>query len=78
MSSLHVPADMPIPELDAIVVQKNKESLIDVEDDMPGKNQDCVLPPQVPIQSLLRCRDASRHVRFMLEEKLGTGQLLVP
>ena len=30
---------MPIPELDAIVVQKNKESLIDVEDDMPGRTR---------------------------------------
>ena len=30
---------MPIPELDAIVVQKNQENLIDVEDDMPGKTR---------------------------------------
>ena len=30
---------MPIPELDAIVVQKNQENWLDVEDDMPGKTR---------------------------------------
>ena len=30
---------MPIPELDAIVVQKNEENLTVVEDDMPGKTR---------------------------------------
>ena len=35
---------MPIPELDAIVVQKNRENWLDVEDDMPGKTRTvCVL-----------------------------------
>ena len=51
MSSLHSPADMPIPELDAIIVQRNKEDwLLDVEDDMPGKIRTVCLLAKCPFE----------------------------
>ena len=42
---------MPIPELDAIVVQRNKEDwLLDVEDDMPGKIRTVCLLAKCPFE----------------------------